>query len=241
MTRRPVGFDFKDLNLVGYKNINDLHPQKDQLHCCETLFGDPLAEVLLLAQDAADYPKFEALKLADSRNPFRHDPKWATNKNLFKYLSPYFDVGESTERPNNSKCKLYYANAIWLLKQKGGAQGKIVNEVEALSICLPILKATIEGLPNLRLILALGEKAYKTIQMLDRSLPPWAEIKCTEAVKANIYGKEILVASTYHPGNRGKNNRVAYEKKLGSPSNANADALFAKDFKKILTSLGYGY
>ena len=239
MIKRPVGFDFKDLNLAGYKNINDLHPQKDQLHCCETLFGDPQAEALLLAQDAADYPKFEALKLVDGRNPFRHDPKWATNKNLFKYLSPYFDIGESTEVPNNKNCKLYYANAIWLLKQKGGAQGKIVNENDALTICLPVLKATIQSLPSLRLILALGEKAYKTIQMLDPSLPSWGAIKCSESVKANIYGKEILVASTYHPGNRGKNNRVAYEKKLGRAGDA--DTLFARDFRKIFFPLGYGH
>jgi hypothetical protein len=239
MIKRPVGFDFKDINVAGYKNINELYPQKDQLHCCETLFGDPLAEVLLLAQDAADYPKFEALKQADGRNPFRHDPKWATNKNLFKYLSPYFEIGESTEKPNNGKCKLFYANAIWLLKQKGGAQGKIVNEVEALNSCLPVLKATIKSLPNLRLIIALGEKAYKTVQMLDSSLLPWAAIKCAESIKANIYGKEILVASTYHPGNRGKNNRVAYEKKLGGAGDA--DALFAKDYKKILVPLGYGH
>lgn len=238
MTKRPVGFDFKDINVTGYKNINELHPQNDQLHCCETLFGDPLAEVLLLAQDAADYPKFEALKRVDGRNPFRHDPKWATNKNLFHYLSPYFEIGESTENPNNAKCKLYYANAIWLLKQKGGAQGKIVNEVEALNSCLPVLKATVKSLPNLRLIFALGEKAYKTIQMLDSSLPPWAAIKCSESIKANIYGKEILVASTYHPGNRGRNNRVAYEKKIGGYGDA--DALFAKDYKKILAPLGYG-
>jgi hypothetical protein len=97
--RKVVGYDFKDLKLSGYRNINELYPQKEQLHCCETLFGDSLAEVLLLAQDAADFPKFEALNKIDSKNPFRHDPKWATNKNLFKYLSPYFDLGISTEKP----------------------------------------------------------------------------------------------------------------------------------------------
>lgn len=235
--KKVVGYDFKDLKLSGYRNINELYPQKEQLHCCETLFGDSLAEVLLLAQDAADYPKFEALKKIDSKNPFRHDPKWATNKNLFKYLSPYFDLGISTEKPNNKNCNLYYANAIWLLKQSGGAQAKIVNEDDALNTCLPVLKATIQNLPNLRLIVALGEKAYKTLQILDASLPPWKVIKCRAPINSHVCEKSILVASTYHPGNRGKNNRIAYEKKLGGTSDA--DTLFAKDFREILSSLGY--
>jgi hypothetical protein len=72
MTTKKYGVDFEHLNLEGYRNINELYKQDSQLHACETLFGDWNAEVMVLAQDAANFNTLKKLIDADNKNPFRH-------------------------------------------------------------------------------------------------------------------------------------------------------------------------
>jgi hypothetical protein len=226
---RTRGYDFRHLTLGGYRNINQLYPQVDRLHCCETLFGDPQAEVLLLAQDAAHVSRFEAAMAKDpAQNPFRHDPHLPTNAYLFEYLRKYFDVGRSTEDPNNRGCNIYYANAIWLLKEGDSAQAAVKQEGKALEVSLPVLTATVNQLVRLRVVIALGSVAYRAIRLLDPRLPRWADVRCRGLHPASLLGKQVMVGTTFHPGGRGRNNRVRHEKSMGRSESP--DALFERDF-----------
>ena len=112
---KKFGIDFEDVNLEGYRNINELYKQHNQLHACETLFGDWDAEVMILAQDAANFNTLKKMAENSIGNPFRHSPENKTNCNLYKVMKSLnlYDLGPY-EIPNNKKCGLYYANAIWL-------------------------------------------------------------------------------------------------------------------------------
>ena len=223
------GYDFRHMRLDGYRNINELYPQMDRLHCCETLFGDPQAEVLLLAQDAAHVSRFESAMAKDpEKNPFRHDPDLPTNARLFGYLGKYFDVGRSTEDPNNRGCNIYYANAIWLLKEGDGAQAPVKQAGKALEVSLPVLTATVRQLVRLRIVIALGSVSYRAVRLLDPRLPPWADVRCRGLHPASLLGKQMMVGTTFHPGGRGRNNRVRHEKDMGG--SGSPDVLFDRDF-----------
>ena len=156
MATKKFGIDFEQLKLEGYRNINELYKQDSQLHACETLFGDWNAEVMVLAQDAANFNTLKKLIDADSKNPFRHSPTNNTNKNLYNILFSLnrFDIGEFC-KPNNRNCGLYYANAIWLLKESDSMSGAITNQKDAYKVNKCIFEATLNNLPNLKLILTL--------------------------------------------------------------------------------------
>ena len=230
--------DFADISVPGYGNINEIFLQKNQLHACETLFGDPNAEMMILAQDAADYKKFETDFLKTGINPYRHDASWPTNKNLFSFLKPFFNVGESVSNPNSKSCGVYYANAIWLLKKDGGAQGPIVNSDAVIRECSKVFEATIENLPNLKLIIALGAKAHEFLLFNSSGLPSsWRKAREDGPSICKVLGKEILIGCTHHTGARGIVNRAISAKKEGVIGSGSA--LLQNDFARILNKAGF--
>ena len=207
MSAKKFGIDFEDINLEGYRNINELYKQHNQLHACETLFGDWDAEVLLLAQDAANYSSLKKLKQTDNQNPFRHNPKNNTNINLYNLLSSLrqFDMGDFNT-PNNRNCGLYYANAIWLLKDSENMSGAIINPKAAYEVNKCIFEATLNNLPNLKMILSIGKHSYNFLQYFfeNQVSTEWRQsVEERKISKVNAGIKSYMVGSIYHTSNRG--------------------------------------
>lgn len=232
------GIDFAHLKVDGYRNINELYPQYDQLHACETLFGDFDAEVMVLAQDAANYDRLRELKEREpAKNPFRHGEKVKTNINLFRLMSPYFDLGDYSQ-PNSSKCGLYYANAVWLLKDTKNMSGSIALEKEVFQKCNEVFDATISNLKNLKLIITMGEKAF---HFLKNRYPKdinanWSEVALKGGVdKFTHNGREYMMASIYHPGALGVKSRSLKQGVVGKGAGATGLKLIEGDLKKIFT------
>ena len=232
MSQRNCGFDFRHKKALGYRNINEIFEQKTQLHCCETLFGDYNAKVLVLLQDAANYKKLNNLFIKTGRNPFKHDPKVDTNKNLFRFLKPYFPLGKSVFEPNSRNCGVFYANAVWLLKETVSMQGGVRTE----DCDLEIFHATLNNLPKLQLIIACGKAPYDLVSTIQNSkLPKWSNFRGKGVVKIFIGDREFFFGSTFHPGKRGANWRLKYS----DTYRLNGADLLEQDFSYLLDSAGF--
>ena len=240
MTNRKFGVDFEDLKLEGYRNINELCKQHSQLHACETLFGDWNAEVMILAQDAANFNTLKKLHDNDNKNPFRHNPKNNTNINLYKLLSllNHFPMGDFC-KPINRDCGLYYANAIWLLKDSVSMSGAITNQKDAYKVNKCIFEATLNNLPNLKLILTLGKHSFNFIQYYfeNKISYEWNQfVEERKLTKVTTDSKTYLVGSIYHTSNRGM---IAKAKKAGysgKSSCAKGVAITSEDLQAIFSS-----
>ena len=238
MTRK-LGNEFKHVQLEGYRNINELYEQDSQLHACETLFGDWNAEVMILAQDAANFSTLKKLKDTDHRNPFRHSPTNNTNKNLHDILSGLnrFDMGEFCS-PNNRNCGLYYANAIWLLKDSRDMSGAITNRQLVYKKNYEIFLATLSNLPNLKLILTLGELSFSFVrnffnQQIDQS---WhLAVKNWQLHKVIIGNQKIHIGAIYHASNRGMIARAKLNGITGAKSCAAGMEITKNDLRNIFT------
>lgn len=240
MTTKKFGADFERLNLEGYRNINELHKQHTQLHACETLFGDWNAEVMILAQDAANFNTLQKLKIKDNKNPFRHSPGNQTNKNLFEIMSSLkrFDMG-NYDAPNNLNCGLYYANAIWLLKDSKDMSGAITNTKESYKINGQILEATINNLTKLKLILTLGEHSYKFLTHFfrDQIEMDWHQtVAESKAHKVHYKGAAYLVSSIYHTSTRGMVARAKLNQFIGKNSCAKGIEITKNDLELTFAS-----
>lgn len=238
LVKKITAADFSEKKLIGYRNINEIFPQNDRLHSCETLFGDYDAELLIVLQDAADYKTILNLYQKTGKNPFVHNPKIETNKNLFNALKPFFQVGETVAHPNNRTCGVYYANAVWLLKESTGLQGLISNKKQACDI--EIIEATLNNLPKLKLVIACGQAAYASISSLihndsETLVEKWEDFRNQAPVLVQIGNREFLFASTFHPGKRGVHARA----KLPNHENMTGQSLFKNDFQQILELAGF--
>jgi len=240
MTTKKFGIDFENLCLEGYKNINELHKQHTQLHACETLFGDWNAEVMILAQDAANFNTLQELKMKDNKNPFRHSPENRTNKNLYEIINSLkrFNIGDYAT-PNNLNCGLYYANAIWLLKDSKDMSGAITNANESYKISRKIFNATLNNLTKLKLILTLGEHSYKflTYFFRDQIEMNWHQTVAERKVhKVHHKGIDYLVCSIYHTSIRGMVARAKLDQFIGKDSCAKGIEITKNDLKFIFAS-----
>jgi hypothetical protein len=239
MANKKFGIDFASLKAEGYRNINELYKQNNQLHACETLFGDWDAEVMILAQDAANFNTLKQLKASSDENPFKHSPKNRTNKNLYEIIRSLeiFKTGEY-DMPNNKKCGLYYANAIWLLKDTDGMSGSLTNTKEAYKENKKVFDATISNLPRLKLILTLGEHAFNFIKFCsgDQISIDWHQsVQKRKLSKAQIGNKSLLVGSIYHTSNRGMIARSRRDGYDGDNPCARGIAITKKDIKEIFS------
>jgi len=203
-----LGIDFENVKVEGYRNINELYKQHTQLHACETLFGDWDAEVMILAQDPANFKKLKELSDKNPyKNPYHHDPKIKTNQNLFNLMKSLNQFNlDSYEDPNNENCGLYYANAIWLLKESHDMSGAITDKSNIYKESKKIFEATLQNLPKLKLILTLG---YQSFQFLNYYFENQIDSDWHESVvRSKIYNvktnkKSYSIASIYHTSNRG--------------------------------------
>jgi hypothetical protein len=241
MTARKFGIDFEHLNLEGYRNINELYKQRNQLHACETLFGDWNAEVMLLAQDPANFNKLKHLhKNCPSINPYHHDPKIRTNQNLYRLIDSLdkFNLG-TYDSPNNDNCGLYYANAIWLLKESEGMSGAITNREKAYEVNQEVFSSTLENLTKLKLILTLGEHSFNFIKYFFENqieLDWHSTVTQRKVHKVRTKNSFYFVGSIYHTSTRGMIGRAKLDGITGKNSCAKGIAISSEDLQVIFSS-----
>lgn len=241
MVTKKFGIDFEDINLEGYRNINELYKQSNQLHACETLFGDWDAEVMILAQDAANFNTLKKMAEESNNNPFRHCPKNKTNQNLYEVMNSlkFFDLG-SYEIPNNKKCGLYYANAIWLLKDSDGMSGSITKTKEAYKENKKVFDATVFNLPKLKLILTLGAHSFNFLKFFygGQISNDWHQSVAERKVNAVQVGeRNLLIGSIYHTSNRGMIARAKSDGHSGRNSCLKGIEITKNDVKEICSKL----
>lgn len=235
------GNAFKAIKLAGYRNINELYEQTDQLHACETLFGDWNAELLILAQDASNFKSLENIYNVDNTNPYRHNPKNRTNVNLFEILNSTnkFNLG-TYENPNNRNCGIYYANAIWLLKDSSSMSGAITSKNEAYKKNAPVFEATLGNLQELKLIITLGEHSYNFINFFfeNQINLSWHKSVTSGKIHKVKHNKQIyLIASIYHTSTRGMLARARLDGFTGKNSCAKGLELTKQDLQNAINDL----
>lgn len=181
-----------------YKNPNSYQNMQKRLHVCETLFGDFNAEVMILLQDAADTDTLDVNKKKFPEEPLRHGKNVMTNLKLVKWLSPYFGSDKiNIEGTNANNCGVYYANAVWLIKKGSSMRAPIRSNRDVLEVCRPVLYATVQNLPNLKLVLSFGKKAYDSLRLAYKLDLNW--IEASKTLETQELSSGIKVAALNHP------------------------------------------
>jgi len=202
------GDSFKDIDSLlarDYVNPNELMPMHNQLHACESLFGDWNARICLLMQDAADVDSLIKFHKQTGRPTLSHSPSASTNKRLVEWLSKVETFRHLDIEGHHSKtCGLYYANAVWYLKRKGGMSGVLRQRKRVIEKSRDILAQTIRQLENLELVLAFGEVAYISLQKIFTLELSWSEArKRSSLIPAQFERKRYHIGVTTHPMARG--------------------------------------
>lgn len=192
-------YDFRKLHLKGYVNVNDILPIRHQLHACETLYGDLTAQVVILGQDAANAERMRQTIRAEGIRGYRHGESVRTNTNLAYALQDFVRLGSDGTHDAKS-CNIFYANAVWLLKDTPNMSGALSSLRDALNVSRPVFDATLDGLPNARIIITLGSVAYQFLQSLNKDLyRSWPEAKEESAVQFRYRDRQFAVVPILHP------------------------------------------
>jgi hypothetical protein len=101
------------------------------------------------------------------------------------------------EGSNASKCGIYYANAIWLLKRGDSMRAPIRAKKSVSQACLPVLHATVSNLSKLKLILAFGREAYISLRNAYDLPLDWRSALSSPTVQSFANG--INVGAMNHP------------------------------------------
>jgi hypothetical protein len=238
---KKFGIDFENLKLEEYRNINELYKQHSQLHACETLFGDWNAELMILAQDAANFNTFQKMKMKDDKNPFRHTPENRTNKNLYEVLKSLnrYNLGLYPQ-PNNKNCGIYYANAIWLLKDSKDMSGAIKHTKKSYEQNGKVFEATLENLSKLKIILTLGQLSFNFVQQFfnDQIKLDWHQtVKDRKIHSVRHKDSTYLIFSIYHTSVRGMVARAKLNGFIGKHSCEKGIEITSKDLTILFSSI----
>jgi len=136
-----------------YKNIFSYDLGNKNLWRTETLFGDWCGEYLLIAKDFYPASYIDDAIAAHESNPYRHNPKAPTNRNLEDTLRHYNQIKCGSP---NLNCNFLYASACFLLRNDGKKSGDLPDECEVLKRSAPVLAFTIENMPKLKRVIAMG-------------------------------------------------------------------------------------
>ena len=197
-----------------YVNPNELVEMHNQMHLCESLFGDWSARVCLLMQDPADVDSLRKFHHKTGRPMLSHSPTAPTNKRLVEWLSkPGIFPGVDINGSNAKNCGLYYANAIWYLKREGGMSGVLKQRRLAIEKSNEILSDTFLQLEKLELIIAFGGVAYDALRMLFELEPTWTQARQDNRLIPGQMGeRKFLVGVTTHPKARGVSKTWMYDR-----------------------------
>lgn len=188
-----------------YVNPNDLMPMHNQLHLCESLFGDWNARVCLLMQDPADVDSLRKFHEKTGRSILSHSPFAPTNKRLVEWLSKFEMYREiDIEGSHANSCGLYYANAIWYLKREGGMSGVLKQRKLVIDKSTEILVDTFRQLEKLELIIAFGKVAYAALRKIFHLNLTWQQARQSQTlIPVKMGAKNYLIGVTNHPKARG--------------------------------------
>jgi len=188
-----------------YINPNELMLMSNQLHVCESLFGDWNARVCLLLQDPADVDSLRKFQKETGRPILSHSPIADTNKRLVEWLNKFEMYSQLDIEGSLSKsCGLYYANAVWFLKREGGMGAPIRQRTRVIEESSEILVATIMQLKELELIIAFGGVAYQALQKIFDLKPTWPKVlESSNLISAQTNQRSYLIGVTNHPKARG--------------------------------------
>lgn len=181
-----------------YRNPNDYQSMSDRLHVCETLFGDFDAEIMILLQDAADTATIERQALAFPNSPLRHGNKVRTNVRLVNWFSSLLESDLIDIKGSHaSRSGIYYANAVWLIKQGDSMRAPIRARRSVSKACLPVLRATIDNLSRLKLIITFGREAYMSLRNAYGLSLDWQSALSSQ--KPQTLANGIVVGAMNHP------------------------------------------
>lgn len=184
--------DIRGIGVKGYVSVYELLPEEQRLFGTESMFGDWHSPLLLLAQDFAP-AQFVRDRIAQRHpDPYSHDPKITTNRNLEDMSSSAVQLGA------------LYGSALGpLLKDTAGFGSALPNAGAALAATERVLQFTIESMPNLRAIVCMGSVAYKAVQraFLTNTRHPTTFTPGHPPIE--LPNLNALVFTTAHPSTRG--------------------------------------
>jgi hypothetical protein len=188
-----------------YINPNELMLMSNQLHLCESLFGDWNARVCLLLQDPADVDSLRKFQKQTGRPILSHSPNADTNKRLVEWLNKFEMYSQLDIEGRLSKsCGLYYANAVWFLKREGGMGAPLRQRALVINESSEMLVTTITQLKELELIIAFGGVAYEALQKIFDLKPTWPKVlESSNLISAQTNQRSYLIGVTNHPKARG--------------------------------------
>lgn len=194
---RSAGSDLSS----DYINPNELDLMVEQLHVCESLFGDWNAKICFLMQDAADVGSLRKFHEKSGRPILSHSPEAQTNKRLVSWIKKHDEFSSvSVDGVNAKHCGIYYANAVWFLKKGEGMGAMLPQRAFAIRSSIPMLEATFQQMPNLEMIVAFGEVAYLSLKQMFQLKQKWEEVKESQSL---LRTGRYCISVTMHPKARG--------------------------------------
>ena len=144
------------LAFPGYVNVFSMGLGNRNLWGTESLFGDWSGHTLLLAQDF--YPALWVANRARNGHPapYSHNPEARTNRRLQRFL---VELGVLDADAGNLDCGFLYASACFLLKDDPDVSAPLRDLTRVLGASRPAVTFTIDHMPNLRRVIALGRVA----------------------------------------------------------------------------------
>ncbi len=193
---------FRDFRYEGYTNALSFVPHScSRFYPTETLFGNWLSPVLLLAKDAAPTGVMRALVESGGCHGWRHAERekgdrggWRTNERLVelvrRHLLPEPLYGSAT-------ANMLYDDPQWSRSLPGFYSGHLHSYLAG------VLRWVIGGMPNLRVIACVGKEAwYLTSVVLG---DPAAARQSREfrdeqrMLMSRLGNREIAASSHFHP------------------------------------------
>lgn len=143
-----------------YRNIYSYKLRNKNLWGTETLLGDWDGEYLLLAKDFYPAIYIDEAIARGTRYPYHHNPKAPTNRNLLKTLVHFGCIASKTTAID---CNFLYASACFLLRNDGVIRGSLPDATGVLLLSAPVVNFTIDNMPNLRSVVAMGKDAAEAV------------------------------------------------------------------------------
>ncbi|MES0179676.1 hypothetical protein NKJ86_13895 [Mesorhizobium sp. M0025] len=120
------------------------------------MLGDWDGEHLLIAKDFYPAQYIDERLDAGDPSPYSDNPKAPTNKNLIKTLCHF---GQLMDGFQNTSCNFLYVSACFLLRNDGLKRGNLPDARRAFSISAPVIRFTMDHMPRLRKVIAMGGDA----------------------------------------------------------------------------------
>lgn len=155
----PFPSEFRGIRVDGYVNVFELGLGNRNLWGTETMLGDWHGKYLLVAKDFYPRAYIDLQKNGGEKWPYRHHPAVRTNTNLLKILNRDFNVvaAKADGNVDNLTCDFLYISACFLLRDDKQVSGKLPPG--GLEASVPVVRWTIEKMPNLTTIVAMGKDA----------------------------------------------------------------------------------